>query len=174
MHAAFVLTVIGRDRPGLVERLASLIAAHGGNWLESRMGRLGGEFAGILRFSLPADHEAELRHDLEALETSGLTVLVRRDTEAAPTPGRVAIIELVGHDRPGIVQQIAAIVAARGANVEELESECVSAPMSGEPLFKATLRIALPSFLELPALRAELERVSADLLVDAVIRPVTP
>ena len=48
-------TVIGRDRPGLVQRLASLVADHGGNWLESRMSRLGGEFAGILRLTVPLE-----------------------------------------------------------------------------------------------------------------------
>lgn len=174
MHATYVLTVIGTDRPGLVERLAALLASHGGNWLESRMGRLGGEFAGILRVSAPADREPALRHDLDALASAGLTITIKRDAATAPAPTRCAVIELVGHDRPGIVQQVARIVAARGANVEELESECVSAPMSGEPLFKATVRIALPASCDLPALRQDLERASSDLLVDATIRPATP
>ena len=44
-----MMTIIGRDRPGLVESVAQVVAAHGGNWLESRMSRLGGHFAGILR-----------------------------------------------------------------------------------------------------------------------------
>ena len=44
-----VLTLIGPDRPGLVEAVAEVVAAHGGNWLESRMARLAGKFAGILR-----------------------------------------------------------------------------------------------------------------------------
>lgn len=49
MQVSLVMTVIGKDRTGLVESIARLVAAHGGNWLESRMCRLGGEFAGILR-----------------------------------------------------------------------------------------------------------------------------
>ena len=43
------------DLPGLVELVAGVIAAHGGNWLESRMSHLGGKFAGILRAELPPD-----------------------------------------------------------------------------------------------------------------------
>lgn len=174
MHAALVLTVIGRDRPGLVERLASLIAGQGGNWLESRMSRLGGEFAGILRLTLPAEREESLRQALAALGDSGLTVLVKRDDATPPAPTRLMLLELIGQDRPGIVRQIAAALAARGANVEELDTECVSAPMSGEPLFKATARLALPPGCEPAQLRADLELVASDLLVDLTLQPVTP
>ncbi|TAG29046.1 MAG: hypothetical protein EAZ36_04850 [Verrucomicrobia bacterium] len=45
MTTHLVLTLIGRDRPGLVRTVASVVALHGGNWLESRLCRLGGEFA---------------------------------------------------------------------------------------------------------------------------------
>ena len=48
-----VLTVIAEDQPGLVERIAQCISEHGGNWLESRMSRMAGQFAGILRVDVP-------------------------------------------------------------------------------------------------------------------------
>ena len=54
MSVSLVLTVIGPDRPGLVEALSQSIASHDGNWLESRMAKLSGQFAGIVRvFHLP-------------------------------------------------------------------------------------------------------------------------
>ncbi len=49
MAVELVLTVIARDRPGLIKDLSETIAMHGGNWVDSSMARLGGEFAGILR-----------------------------------------------------------------------------------------------------------------------------
>ncbi len=175
MHAAIVLTLIGRDRPGLVERLASLVARHGGNWLESRMSRLGGEFAGILRLTVPADRESALLADLGLLESAGLTVLARRDEppEGVPASSPLVHLELVGQDRPGIVQQIATALAAHGANVEDLVTECVSAPMSGESLFKAKARLALPPSSDIAQLRTTLEGIAADLLVDISLVPVT-
>ena len=172
MHAALVLTVIGRDRPGLVELLATLVAEHGGNWLESRMNRLGGEFAGILRLTAPAANEEPLRHAFAALADSGLTVLVRRDDTTTTAPSRVVALQLVGADRPGIVRDISTAFARHGANVEELITECVSAPMSGEPLFRASARLALPPNCTLDQLRADLDRVASDLLVDLDMRPV--
>lgn len=168
------MTVIGRDRPGLVECLATLIAESGGNWLESRMSRLGGEFAGILRLTIPEDRECELRQRLEALGPSGLTVLVRTDELVQPAPSRLVHLELLGHDRPGIVKQIAAVLAGRNANVEELVTECVSAPMSGETLFKASAVVALPQGCEIADLQAQFERLAADLLVEISLQPAAP
>ncbi|MCB1106274.1 MAG: glycine cleavage system protein R, partial [Cephaloticoccus sp.] len=49
MLSNLVMTIIGPDRPGLVQLVATTLVDHGGNWLESRMGHLGGQFAGIIR-----------------------------------------------------------------------------------------------------------------------------
>ena len=79
MLTPLVMTIIGPDRTGLVESVARVVAEHGGNWLESRMSRLGGEFAGILRIELPADKRQPLLDALQKLQGAGLTVVVRPD-----------------------------------------------------------------------------------------------
>jgi glycine cleavage system regulatory protein len=164
------MTVIGRDRTGLVESVARIVAEHGGNWLESRMCRLGGEFAGILRVHVPAENRTVLLKSLDALQAQGLTVVVRPD-EPPPTAAghRLATLEVIGHDRPGIVRQITRALAGQGVNVEEFSSECVSAPMSGETLFKARARLKIPEQSDLAALRRELETIAADLMVDVTL-----
>ena len=55
MKSYLVMTVLGNDRPGLVSSLADTVASHGGNWLESRMARLAGQFAGIVRIECPSE-----------------------------------------------------------------------------------------------------------------------
>src|SRR5437868_752155 len=137
MDAPLVITVVAKDRPGLVEALASAVAEHGGNWLESRMSRLGGQFAGIVHVEVPADREQALAKALKALDTRGLTVVVHSDQSQARDSSRTNILEIVGQDRPGIVRQISHTLAEAGVNVEELHTECASAAMSGETLFKA-------------------------------------
>ena len=62
-----VLTVIAPDKAGQVERIAQCIAEHGGNWLESRLSRMAGQFAGILRVAVPAEAYDEL---VDALQLS--------------------------------------------------------------------------------------------------------
>ena len=167
MQVPLVMTIIGPDRTGLVESVAQVVADHGGNWLESRMCRLGGEFAGILRIELPVEKRQMLLGALQALQSRGLTVVVRPDeAAAAATHGRQARLEIVGHDRPGIVRQITHALARANVNVEEFSSECVSAPMSGETLFKAAARLQLPDGCDDAALKTELEKIADDLLVD--------
>lgn len=173
MQVPLVLTVIGRDRPGLVEKVASVVASHGGNWLESRMCRLGGQFAGIVRIQIPGHRQSALRAGCQSLAREGLTVEAFGDELHSATPPRcLAIVELVGQDRPGIVHQISGALASRGVNVEELTTECLSAPMSGETLFKAIARLRLPEDCDTAGLRADLERIAADLLVDLTFEPL--
>jgi glycine cleavage system regulatory protein len=174
MQAPFVMTVLGPDRTGLVESIARLVSEHGGNWLESRMCRLGGEFAGIVRVTVPDDRQAALLQALKGLDGQGLSVVIRPDTAAsAPPAGRVTTLELVGHDRPGIVRQITRVLAAQGVNVEELATELVSAPMSGELLFKARALLRLPPGCASAQLRRDLERIASDLMVDVTLAEAT-
>lgn len=166
MDASLVMTVIGRDRPGLVDSVAQVVAAHGGNWLESRMSRLGGLFAGILRVSVPASQQSALVDALQELQSAGLAVVVHPDDAQAKAQGANTVLEVVGQDRPGIVRQISHALAEFGVNVEELESECASAAMSGEAIFKARFRVSIPATCKLDGLRQRIERIAADLIVD--------
>ena len=162
-----VLTLIGPDRPGLVEAVAEVVAAHGGNWLESRMARLAGKFAGILRVEISPDKSGDLLAALTELESRGLKIVGEPSGENGhPAAGRTLDLELVGLDRPGIVREISQLLANSGANVEELATDRSSAPMSGEMLFSAKSRVRLPSDADLAALRAALERMAGDLMVE--------
>ena len=167
MQRLLVMTVIGADRPGLVDSVAGVVAGHGGNWLESRMSRLGGHFAGILRVEVPVESEHSLVSALNGLKDLGLTIVVHPD-EGNPTAPheRFASLEIVGHDRPGIVRQISHTLAAEGVNVEELHTECSSAAMSGETLFKARAKLGIPDSCEVLEIRRKLEKIAGDLIVD--------
>src|SRR5208283_1785322 len=162
MQVPLVMTILGPDRTGLVESVARVVADHGGNWLESRMCRLGGEFAGILRIELPVEKRQALLGALQTLQNRGLTVVVRPDEAVTATKGRQTKLEIVGHDRPGIVREITSALARANVNVEEFSSEVVSAPMSGETLFKAEARLQLPDSCDLAALKKDLEKIAAD------------
>jgi glycine cleavage system regulatory protein len=166
---SLVVTVIGKDRPGLVESVSATVEAHGGSWVESRMSRLAGEFAGILRVSVPAAQADVLSEALEALRADGLRVVVERGVEEQVEEGHLIVLELIGGDRPGIVHKISEALAARGVNVDELNTECEGAPWSGDTLFKAMARLRAPKGLDLDQLREGLEAIAADLMVDISI-----
>jgi len=175
MLATLVMTVIGADRPGLVQLVATRVADHGGNWLESRMCRLGGQFAGILRVEVPEGRRQELVNALLTLEVDGLRVIIHAggvigeasaEAATAGPRGSFATVELVGTDRPGILRSVSGVFAAHGLNVEELASERENAPMGGGVLFKARATVLIPPHVKLSAVRADLEQIAADLMVD--------
>ena len=83
MQIPIVMTVISPDRTGLVESIARTVAEHGGNWLESRMCRLGGEFTGILRVDIDAEKKSALLSALQKLQANGLQIIIRESAAAA-------------------------------------------------------------------------------------------
>jgi glycine cleavage system regulatory protein len=162
-----VLTLIGPDRPGLVQAVAGIVAEHGGNWLESRMTRLAGKFAGILRAELPPDRAPAALAALAALEGQGLKIVAETAARAErEPPSRTMDLDLLGLDRPGIVREIAQLLASNGINVEELTTDRTSAPMSGEILFEARAHVHVPATTDLAQLRAALELLASDLMVE--------
>ncbi len=173
MLATLVMTLIGRDRPGLVEMVAARVAEHGGNWLESRMCRLGGQFAGIVRVEVPQERAEELARILKTLQSQGLAVTTQTETgiTAQVAVGTTAVLQLVGQDRPGILHQISRVLAAHAVNVEELSSERVSAPIDGNMLFQARATVLLPPSASMATIRTDLEKIAADLMVDVELTP---
>lgn len=137
------------------------------------MCHLGGQFAGILRVEVAAERVDELVGALHRLEKDGLRVLVHSEGggAAAKIAGAVAVVELVGQDRPGILRSVSGVFAAHGVNVEELSSERVSAPMGGGTLFQARATVLVPATVSVVALRGDLEKIAADLMVDLKLAP---
>lgn len=164
---SLVLTVIAQDKPGLVELLSETIANHQGNWQESSMSRLAGQFAGILIIEVPQDHSQSLTAALNDLQSQGLNVNVTASKDAAPEETYQHVtIELIGHDKPGIVREISHALNSLKINVESLSTELVSGSMSAEELFKAEASLRVPTSVELDDLQNALEDIANDLMVD--------
>ncbi len=168
MARALVLTVIGHDRPGLVEALADLIAKHEGSWDESRMARLAGHFAGVVQIHLP-EHQAEgFMAALPTLIERGLTVsVVDSDWTLVEVDHRNSLqLELVGQDRPGIVREISSKLAALGVSVQDLRTVVESGSMSGERMFRAEAELVPPAQTSIDHIRAALQQLSDDIMID--------
>mgnify|MGYP002630231524 CR=1 FL=1 len=166
MTTYLVLTLIGKDKPGLVEQLAQTISDHSGNWQESSMSQLAGKFAGILRVSV-ADKDADaLVSALQNLSTGLKLVIEKADVEDVVDNQQTVELNLVGNDRPGIIREISRVLANLGINVEELTTECVPAPMTGDILFKANACLKVPQETPLESLQLALEKLADDLIVE--------
>lgn len=165
MHSTLILTVLGPDHPGLVSALSEVLNQQQGNWTESRMIHLGGQFTGLLQVALPRERVANLKADLDRLQEHGLQVLIA-ETLALPPMTETLKIEVLGLDRPGIIRDITAQLASLKVNIEELFSEQRPAPMSGGMLFFAALNLSLPEGVSAEQVQIKLEELSDQLMVD--------
>jgi glycine cleavage system regulatory protein len=161
-----VLTLIGPDHPGIVDSVSEVVAAHGGNWLESRMAHLAGKFAGVLCVEVPDDRVDELERALGELEVGGLRLVVERSVPEEVVHRRAMEIDLLGLDRPGLVHEISALLAEHRINVEDLATDRSMAAHSGDRMFRAHVRVTIPETVDLSAVHADLERLAGDLMVE--------
>lgn len=157
------LTLIAEDQPGIVGRVAGVVAEHGGNWLDSRMVRLAGRFAGVLLIEVPAEKSAALEGALTTL--AGLSVNVL-PADGAETAGSRITLSVVGHDRPRIVEQVSRVLADAAINVESLQTSTRAMPGGGGQLFEANAEVNVPDGTNLEAVRSSLENIANDLMVD--------
>lgn len=164
---SLVVTLVGPDRPGLVGVVSDVVRQHNGNWLESRMSHLAGQFAGIVLVEAGAGDCDSLVADLEKLETHGLRVIVAIDSEVpSADSGKLFRLSVVGNDRAGIVREVTQVLTSHEINVEELTTECAEAPQSGGRIFRAIANVRLPDLLSPELVQDELERIATDLMID--------
>ncbi|HVO88625.1 MAG TPA: ACT domain-containing protein [Casimicrobiaceae bacterium] len=170
MNASVVLTLIGPNTTGIVFRVAQIVGAHGGNWLGARMANLAGQFAGIVQLELPQDNVERFSAALGELDAIGMRFLVAKgDVPAAASGPDLLRLEVVGHDHPGIVRDIADVLARHGVSIEQLSTDRVSGAFSGESLFKAIAQVRLPEHVATRDLRAALESVAHEVMVDIAL-----
>lgn len=167
--AHLVLTVVGDDRAGLVSALAGTIAEHGGNWEQSELAELAGAFAGIVLVSVPDGRQAALAAALTGLD--GLLRVTAHDVSAEASVGEASTVSftVLGNDRPGIVRDVTAAIAAHALSIDTFRSRTLDAPMAGGTLFEATVTVSLPSAHAAAALTAALEALAGEIQVDLTV-----
>ena len=166
-----ILSVMGSDRPGLTQALASAVLSAGGNWLESHLSQLGGLYVGSVLVELDGDKVEALRAAVSAVDAQGLEVRIAPTVEAPAAAGEVLRLGVVGQDRPGIVHQVTGVLSGLGANIESFGSRLSIEPHQGAPLFHLDARLRLPPGLTAAAVQDALEAISGEIMVDIALTP---
>lgn len=167
--ALLILSVVGSDRPGLTQAIASAVLSAGGNWLESHLSQLGGLYVGSVLVET-GDADA-LRAAVSAVDAQGLEVRIAPAVETKGPEGDAIDFSLVGQDQPGIVHQVTAVLSDLGANIEAFDTHMSVEPHSGAPLFNLNARLRLPPRLSAEAVKTALEAISAEIMVDISLTP---
>lgn len=152
-----VITLLSEDKPGIVKQVADIISQAGGNWLDSRMAKLAGQFAGILKVSIAQEKLQSLRDGLLHLEQHGINLNITvAEAPALASENQHFTFELIGTDRVGIVSEISQALAEKHINIEALETYCSSMPWTGEPMFTAKGKLAAANAIDREALLQQL------------------
>ena len=163
-----ILTAIGRDQIGLVEKLSEFISRRGCNIEDSKMAVFCGEFAVILLVSGERLSLARIGSEYRHVETeTGLSVTVKtpsvRKTSESVFPYKLTASSM---DHPGIVYHISGLLRALGMNIESMETKTYSAPVSGTPLFQLEAELAVPARVNINEVRQRLAELQREQNID--------
>ncbi len=174
----YAVTVVGKDRPGIVAGTAGVLYRLGCNIEDSSSTMLGGEFSMILIVS----HErpfskGKLLDEFRTLaEEMGLTVAARPlsiDEVAYQAPqGELCMVSVYGSDQPGIVYRVTKELAERRVNITDLNTKLVGT--REEPVYVLMLEAALPEEIAIDDVAAMLDEIKKELKVEISVRSITP
>ena len=160
---SFIITAIGSDRPGIVSEMTSLITNNGGNVEESRMSKMGSDFAIIMLIRVLGEYSDSLEVALNSLDDLEISI---KETEKHERFNNQYKISLNGADNEGIVNVLSKFFADNSINILEMVTNISSAPMSGTPLFNLSAYVVLPEKMKEKNVRSELETIAQKLSVE--------
>ena len=169
-----ILTSVGPDQIGLVEKISAFISRHDCNIEDSKMAVFCGEFALILLISGDGNSLVKIANDHSQLEiATGLTITFKTPTDRQPG-GAFLPYKLTAScmDHPGIVYQISGVLSSLGINIESMETDTYAAPVSGTPIFRLEAAIAVPAKTNIAELRERFAAIQREENIDIDIAPI--
>jgi len=167
MNTPIVLTIISEDQPGIIRAVSEVLDRHGGNWTQSSMSSLAGQFAGILLASVPESSAEDCLQALRGLASRGIHITATACAEAPQVRDMNEFsLDLVGNDHPGIVHRITAVLADHGISVHDLETSVEAGSMAGGSIFRARARLLVPPSTDIAELEDQIHELANDLMVD--------
>ena len=163
-----ILTAIGPDQVGLVQKISEFISEHSCNIEDSKMAVFCGEFAVIVLISGEGTNLTKIGRDYRAIESeTGLAISIK--TPALRTPPESFLpyrLTASCMDHPGIVYRISAVLTTLGVNIESMETKTYSAPVSGTPIFELEAILAIPVRTNINQLRQRFTEIQRDENID--------
>ena len=164
----YMLTLIGKDRPGIVAHVTAALYEGGAHLGEASMMRLGGNFTIMMMVAFPGSRrelEQILRTEVESLGLSAHIDPIEARLHEHPQPD--VRITVYGADRAGIVAKVTGVLAEAGFDILDLESDVAGS--EAEPLYVMQMEGRAREGIR--ALESALDIVRAE-GVDAHLEPV--
>ncbi len=180
MTHRWIVTVLGKDRPGIVAGATKVLYALGANLEDSAMTRLAGEFAILLIFSAPASvTDQRLRQAFDRLKRQqqlslNLKPLTKLESRAPKARGIPYLISVYGADRPGIVYRVSQALAHSRINITDVQTHRsdLKGKRSGSAFYLMLLEVELPPGVKVTSLERTLGQLGRQLGVEVSMRGV--
>lgn len=168
-----VISALGQDHPGIIDKLAQAIVDCQCNITDSRMTVLGGEFALIQMVNGSNENIDKLTASLPQLaDQLGLNISHRLTTQRDGTADKLPYqVDVIAMDHPGIVQTVAGFFSARGINIEEMNTGSYAAAHTGTPMFSLSMSVAIPADSSVSSLKTDFGHFCDELNLDGILEP---
>jgi glycine cleavage system transcriptional repressor len=163
-----ILTAVGPDQVGLVEKISEFIARHGSNIEDSKMAVFCGEFALIILISGEGGNLHKIANHYRELEIeTGLAIAIKTPISRKPAESFLPYTLTAScMDHPGIVYQLSGILSSLGINIESMETKTYAAPVSGTPIFRLEANISIPTRININSLRERFAAIQKEENID--------
>jgi glycine cleavage system transcriptional repressor len=163
-----ILTVVGPDQVGLVEKISEFMARHGCNIEDSKMAVFCGEFALIILISGDSGSLHKIANHYRELEIeTGLAIAIKTPASRKPAESFLPYTLTAScMDHPGIVYLITGILSSFSINIESMETKTYAAPVSGTPIFRLEADISVPTKTNISALRERFAAIQKEENID--------
>ena len=169
-----VLTIIGRDRAGVVASLADVVRFHDGNWKRSELAEIAGTFAGVVVVEVGDDHVDELLTNLLVLRDQGLHVTAQQVEEPVDASDSDEVrLRLTGEDRPGVVHEISTAISDAGISISRLGTVTDLPGEDGGRRFEITAQLTVPVDTDLDGFLDALTAVGDSLGIAVTVDDLT-
>jgi len=164
-----ILSLVGKDRPGIVDDVSAFLFDRGANIEDSRMAYMGGCFSVMMLFSCESSQLEAIGKDLDELRKLDFQAFLHEARDPTTTPARQESpfkTEVTAMDHPGIVRKLVRLLRSYDVNIVSLTTEVLRAPHFGTPLFDLELEAAMPSGKPMAGLKDDLAALAEDLDLD--------
>ena len=159
---SLILTVFGRDQPGLISLLSGIVAGCDGNIEESRMLRMGEDFVMVILITISEGNKQKLEKKIK--QNTHLVIYLHETSSMADDADHCdKSLVLTGADNEGIVHALTKFLAEIQVNVSKLESYLSNAPVSGTPLFNLCCSLEISKTIEPETLNGGLQKLAQKL-----------
>ena len=169
-----VLTIIGRDRAGVVASLADVVRFHDGNWKRSELAEIAGTFAGVVVVEVGNDRVDELLTNLLILRDQGLHVTAQQVEEPTVAPEADELrLRLTGEDRPGIIHEISTAISELGISISRLGTVTDLPGQDGGRRFEISAQLTVPVEADIDAVLDSLGEIAVSLGITLEVEDLT-